>query len=392
MGQEQSLNRTHKKTSVLNLVYQDTDKSLILPVLERITKAYQKYSKRDKANSINNALKFAETQSIILKARAKDSNRRLDAYKFTYGINDDAFGKDNAPIKPFAYPSPQISKTTDPLAELALINKELTRQRQFLTDAEPSIIRLQKERQGVLQYINQSGGGLISIAGGGSKEENREIMLNYKELKRTAIRDNSALAAMESELLSLQIQKAQERQPWELISAPTLLDKPVAPIKRRIVSLGILTGLMMGCGLALVRDRRSGLVFSVEELKRLMPCPLIKHLSVKCQNKWSDTADLLAAGPLAQVQRDSAIALIPIGNMPNDQLRALSTELGRSLKGRELLVSTDLRETNRCATQLLVTSQGIVTRTQLSQLCQELALQAGPLAGWILLDPNLDIG
>ena len=119
---------------------------------------------------------------------------------------------------------------------------------------------------------------MISIAGGGSKKLNREILLNYKELKRTATRDNAALTALEGELLSLQIKKAQERQPWELISTPTLLDNPVAPKKLRIVGLGLLGGLILGCGFALVRDRCSGLVFSEDELKNLLPCPLIKHL------------------------------------------------------------------------------------------------------------------
>ena len=93
--------------------------------------------------------------------------------------------------------------------ELAAINKELTRKHQFFTDADPSVQRLQKERQAILKYIDQTGGGLISIASGGSKELNREILLEYKELHRTAMRDNAALIAMESELLSLQLQKAQ---------------------------------------------------------------------------------------------------------------------------------------------------------------------------------------
>ena len=102
---------------------------------------------------------------------------------------------------------------------------------QFFTESDPSVERLKQEREAMLQYINQTGGGLISIAGGGSEERNREILLNYKELQRTAMHDSTALTAMESELLALQIQKAQERQPWELISTPTVLDKPVAPQK-----------------------------------------------------------------------------------------------------------------------------------------------------------------
>ena len=381
-----------KGTSVLNLTYQDTEQSLVLPVLERITKTYQEYSNRDNANSINNALRFAREQSDILRAKAKDSNRKLDAFKFTYGISDDTGILNSPQLDKLSSPLPEASQASDPLEILSAINKELTRRRQFFTDTDPSVQRLQKERQAILQYINQTGGGLISIAGGGSKEINREILLNYKELQRTATRDNAALTAMESQLVSLQIQKAQERQPWELISTPTVLDRPVAPRKKRMVALGLLSGLVMGCGAALIRDRSSGLVFSEEELKSLLPCPLIKHLPAINGSAWTDAVDLLAAGPLAKTPRQSAIALIPIGNIPNEQLQAFSRELSRAIQDRELLVSTDLRQTSRCATQLLLTSRGAATRTQLAQLRQKLALQGSPLTGWVLLDPELKLG
>ena len=78
--------------------------------------------------------------------------------------------------------------------------------------------------------------------------------------------------------------------------------------------------------------------------------------------------------------------------MPDEQLEAFSAELKRALQGRELLVSTNLRETSRCGTQLLVTSQGVGTRTELAELRQKLALQGAPLAGWVLIDPELHLG
>ena len=131
-------------------------------------------------------------------------------------------------------------------------------------------------------------------------------------------------------------------------------------------------------------DRRTGLVYSEDELKKLLPCPLIKNLPAKGGSAWTDAAYLLAAGPLAKAAGNTAIALIPIGNIPNDQLQGFSAELSRALKGRELLVSTDLRETSRCGTQILVTSHGVATRKQLSQLRQKLVLQGKPLAGWVL--------
>ena len=45
-----------KGTSVLNLQYRDTDQPLILPVIDRISKAYQAYSGRDRAKGISQAI------------------------------------------------------------------------------------------------------------------------------------------------------------------------------------------------------------------------------------------------------------------------------------------------------------------------------------------------
>ena len=78
-----------KGTSVLNISYRDSDKNLILPVLKRITDTYQEYSNRDSTRAINNAVIFTTKQSKLLKSKANESNRRLDAFKFTYGISDD---------------------------------------------------------------------------------------------------------------------------------------------------------------------------------------------------------------------------------------------------------------------------------------------------------------
>ena len=153
-----------------------------------------------------------------------------------------------------------------------------------------------------------------------------------------------------------------------------------------MIALGLFAGLVAGSGAALLVDRRTGLVYSEDELNILLPCPLIQHIPAEGGSVWTDAADLLAAGPLSQFPGNSAIALIPIGNIPKEQLHAFSKELSRALEGRELLVSTDLRQTSRCATQLLLTSQGAATRIQLSQLRQKLALQGTPLAGWVLLD------
>lgn len=375
-----------KGTSVLNLTYQDTNKDLVLPVLKRITETYQNYSNRDNLRTIDNALTFTKKQVIILQSKAKESNIALDTFKFTYGISDDVNQTNLSQLDKLSSPLPQANIGFDPLSELGSINKEITRRLQFFTTEDPSIKRLKQERKAILQYIEQTGGGLISIAGGGSKEKNREILLQYKALQRKALRDSTALTAIESELLSLQIQKAQTRQPWELISTPTLIDTPVAPQKRRIMTFGLLAGLIVGSGAALFNDRRTGLVFSEDELQSAISASLLERLSLHSNYEWGSSLQLLAQGPLKKAQ---SIGLVPVGQPDSPAIQQLQNQLKIAIGTRKIVLSEDLVKTRNCDTQLLLIQPGCISRKQIEQLNQSLSLQGTPVAGWILIGEKI---
>ena len=138
--------------------------------------------------------------------------------------------------------------------------------------------------------------------------------------------------------MTLQLEQARQSDPWELISTPTLLDKPVSPQKERIVALGLMGGLVLGCAAALISDRRSGLVFSDDELRTLLPGPLLKRLKSGQPNTWPMAFELLAQGPLNDAK---SVALIPVGHPESNNLQAVAKAqlaLGqRSLRRHDLV-------------------------------------------------------
>ena len=233
------------------------------------------------------------------------------------------------------------------------IDTQLALLRAKFTDNDDSIRRLLEKRRLLIEVFKRQTYGYLyaqrtaAEARLAAAERPKGILIRYRELLRTAARDEATLTKLEAERQVFALEQARQTDPWELISTPTLLDKPVAPRKGRIMALGLLAGLVLGSGAALVVDRRTGLVFSTDELQSLLPCPLLKHLPALAPTAWSDAADLLASGPLAASVGPGPIALIPVGAVPADQLQAFSAELRRALAGRELLVSTDLRQTNR---------------------------------------------
>ena len=416
-----------KGTTVLELSYRDIDRNLVLPVIQKISETYQDYSGRDREQGIEQGIEYLNQQIVVLNEKSIKSLRAAQEY----AIEQDLHLQDNEDLNSiesirFAA-SNQIRNTNELIKQLNKLNnkpealmyfgrnipelasqelprtldaldKRLAILRSNYRDDYEDIQTLLKERRQLIDVFKSQTFGYLYAQRSAAQarlkatERPKGVLIKYRELLRTAARDEATLTELESKRQILALEQARKENPWELISNPTLLDNPVAPSKRRIVGMGLIAGLIVGSGAALLVDLRTGLVYSEEELKRLLPCPLIKHLPATKQSTWTDAVDLLAEGPLTEGSANSAVALIPLGNMPSKQLQAFSKELSRALKGRELLVSTDLRETNRCGTQLLITSPGIATRTQLSQFRQKLALQGAPLAGWILLDPDLNLG
>ena len=414
-----------KGTSVLSLAYRDTDEYLILPVLERITRTYQEYSGKDRRRGLTQGVAYLEQEIDKLRQQSAASMRTAQAYALANGLGiqdgmptgatgstsggsveasrEAAQNQVNALRQRIAaaqrsgnttlYKAPQLEANSEIYSQLQRIETRLQQQSALLTPQDQSIQRLQREREGLIAYINQQTIGLLqgelitAEAQLASLTRPREVVLKHRELVRAALRDEKTLAELEVQLQSLKLDQARQTDPWELISTPTVLDKPVAPRKKRMVALGLLGGLVLGCGAALIRDRRSGLVFSEDELKTLLPCPMLERLPAAAPEQWNSTAQLLAEGPLADAQ---SVALVPVGNLPNNQIEQLRQALVEALGNRELLVSRDLLASRTCSTQLLVTASGAPQRQQLQQLREQLALQGTPLAGWLLIDPTLE--
>ena len=170
-------------------------------------------------------------------------------------------------------------------------------------------------------------------------------MSRHRELTQQALRDEATLVNFQNQLKQFELEQARDSNPWELISTPTLLDNPVSPRRKRTIAFGLLGGLVLGSGAALFSDRRSGRVFSSEELSRELPCPLLERLPCHGETRpleaWHAPIQLLADGPR---QRRFLRPNSSRVDWTYD-LDAFSTSLSQALgPHRELLISVDLAD------------------------------------------------
>lgn len=426
--------KLEKGTSVLNIAYRDNDQALVLPVIERISRAYQEYSGRDRRRDISNGITHLKARISELEPKAETSMRRAQAFALTNGLGlqdgaptstADEGGKGSAAAEASVdaartaaqaqvislrqqlsnaraagaavlFQAPQLEANKDLYGQYQQVEAQLAEKRSRLRDNDPIIHNLERQRRALAATLNREtivlleGQLATAEARLQSASRPRDVVLQHRALMRQAGRDEKTLTELENQLQLSQLEQARQAEPWELISTPTLLDKPVSPKKGRNLALGLLAGLVLGSGAALVAERRSGLVFARDELAAALPGELLAELNANGDH--SAVLQLLAAGPLAAAAGQSPsgpIALIPVGDLDPEALEALRAGLEAACQ-RPVHCSADLVASRSSACQLLVASPGGATRHQLAELRQQLHLQGQPVAGWLLLPSGSD--
>ena len=412
--------KLEKGTSVLNLAYRDNDKDLVLPVIERISREYQAYSGRDRERGLTNGVAYLNQQIAYYRVRSLASLRTAQQYAIEQDLTalkgDDetknAFNLEAVrvqaanEIRNYDEQLIQLRKlSNDPEAiqfrglmipelaskgvpqQIEAINLQLASLRQTYTDRELLIKNLIKRRQFLIELFKSNTINYVlakradAQARLAAAQRPKGVQLKYRELLRVAIRDEATLNKLEDERRILALEQARKADPWELISTPTLLDRPVAPRKGRNLALGLLAGLVLGSGAALVAERRTGRIHGSDELASLLPGPLLAVLEAGEPESWRQPLQLLSSGPLAAAQ---TLALVPIG--PEDGAAAAVAQALEAASGRPVLCSSDLVATRRCDAQVLITSPGAAERDQLHRLRRDLELQGSPVVGWLLLN------
>jgi len=421
--------KLEKGTSVLNIAYTDTDKALVLPVIQRISKEYQIYSGRDRRRDIANAVAYLKASIAELSPKAEASMQRAQAYALSNGLGlqdglpastggDKEGGKGGgvtgsveanrqqaqaqvallqqqlaaaqAAGNRVLFQAPQLEANAELYGRYQELEAQLTQKRAVLRDNDDLIRNLEVQRQSLITTLNRQTIGLLqgqlatAQAALQASSRPKEVVLKHRELVRQALRDERTLVELENQLQLAQLEQAKQTDPWELISTPTLLDAPVAPRKSRILALGLLAGLVAGSGAALLVDRRSGRVFADDELQQLLPGPLLAHLNLSDAEAMGGSLTLLSRGALAGSHH---VALIPVGVSERAQgVQAVYSALKTHLPHTTISCSLDLVAAKDADHQLLITSRGSATRSQLASLRQQLELQARPVTGWLLVE------
>lgn len=107
------------------------------------------------------------------------------------------------------------------------------------------------------------------------------IARQYTDLKRELTVATESLTRFLTAQEELQLKGAQQSLPWQTIAQPSVLENPISPNPPRNLALGLVSGLLLGFGAALLAERLDPVFHSSEELKESVNLPILGLIPVQ---------------------------------------------------------------------------------------------------------------
>lgn len=373
------------RTSILNISYTDKNKKDIIPILEKISKAYQEYSGKNRKRSQILEKNFLEKQISLYKEKSSNSLKRAQSFaidqNFFYfdsslsvsGSDDDTSERDEGEsflrnvgveyvrvqaaneiariklqlqkIKNMGLASEELqyfgstipALSEDKLIEdLSELDQEIAEALTKFQDTDIAVSLLMDRRKLIINLIRDRAIGFLNAqlveaeARMESAMRPKGVLLKYKELIREAGRDEATLVSLENQYRISELEAAKEKDPWALISKPTLKNNPVAPRKRLIAINGFIIGILIGSLFSLYKEKKSDKVFSIDNLKKILFPDFIEIITNRDLEEESDRIYLLSQ--LISNQSNNNLMLLSLGESTHEKIKQLKISLEKTLR------------------------------------------------------------
>lgn len=262
------------------------------------------------------------------------------------------------------------------------IDLELKRKRLLYRENDIEIKNLIKEKEFILVNLKNRA---IKILGANrlaaqSRMESamrpKEVLDKYKELRRKAVSDENTLINLENQYRSTKLQKAQIEDPWQLITIPTLNERPVAPKKRNIAFLGLLIGFLTSTIYSFLRERQENIVYESIFLSEIFEKPILQEIFEGEIN----------SSYLKNILSDESIEVVNFINLGVSDLTVIkfTNYINKNFKERKINIFEKLDDITSDNVNILLTSLGRISKDQVLDLKNSLVYKKVDIIGIIV--------
>tara|TARA_B100000212_G_scaffold279303_1_gene219082 strand:+ start:25681 stop:27228 length:1548 start_codon:yes stop_codon:yes gene_type:complete len=380
---KKSLNiKLSRGTSVLNIKYIDSNKSLIKPVLNNIAIAYREYSNKDRNQGLRKGINYLEKQKEKMTLASKESFIKLQDYELKNNLgNLDGI----IPLNNSTGIIPNQSLNSQSINHGALFKPSSRFGGNFnqLYQLESLLVRksalLKPNSSQIINLKNQIEQLKNSLA------RPSKIILEHRSLTRNALRDEELLINIEAQLEKLKIDLARQEEPWELISNPTLLNKPISPNRNKSIFFGGIIGGLISSVLVLIYYKYEDKIDNREYFEKLIPYKFIKTLLLNEYPTWQNYIKFLIDFYAKSTPNDN-FGFLLISDKNSEKFKSMNQVLNEKYTADKLVISNLLADLENCEQIFLVVEPNVISVKRFNYLLEDLIIFNKNILGWIYID------
>lgn len=424
-----------KGTSVLTLIYKDTDKDIIMPILNNISDSYQKYSSKERNQNLSKSIKYLTRQIEIYKEKSKKSFLEAKQFALENNLSNDLFmnfrsnsNLNNAQklggnfsqsssfqndinqlkirinhlenqrkslkvlndneIRLFALNLPNF-KTSELFRNIESINKEIISRSTVYKDND-EILKYSKNlrkdlinklREDLINYLDNQ--ILISNSLKKSVERPNSVILKYFELSRNAERDTFTLNGLEDSLRLNSLEQSKISEPWKLISLPTVNSTPSGISKSSIALSGLLLGAFLSFIYSFVKEKKSGIIFNSNEFRQLIPYEMIGQIDPDDLLKRESQIEVISK--ITYLKESKNKVSLKFLDEDNTNLKDMILESLNKNLDKFYIEEGKVNNIKEAVKEVLIVSLKYTRRESLINYIRESSLTNKNVLGWIII-------
>jgi len=289
-----------KKTGMISLVLEGTNKQKIVDIIDHISKTYLEQNQNRSSEEAKRALKFLKDQIDPIKKKVEKADARLRIYRTNHQTIDITM-ESQAVLD-------LVSGIDQELQKLSLQRDELG---QKFTPNHPALLALAAQEKKLLNTKKRIESKISKLPK--TQQELFKLERNYKTLSAT-------YSELANQIQGYKIAKASSVGNVYIIDTAVVYDKPVKPKKGLILALGALLGTMLGVIVVFLRKALHQTVNNPETLEETTGVPVYATVPLS-------TGVKLTGGFKKAKRQKSLLALENPTDPAIESLRSLRTSL-----------------------------------------------------------------
>ena len=265
-------------SDVFEIIFKDRDKDLILSTLSMISDTYKIYSKKDHTKNLIKEQNYLKQQEIIYKERYEESFNNSKNFVIENNLyssncnsvpNKASFTKNDseALLEKLNTSGLNSSANTIRYSEqfASLDSLELNRAK-YSTTLKPNS-----------EYLRKLDSQILKLKEGIQRPA--RILLKNKDLTNKMCRDESTVNSIQNRIIKNQLDLANQKDPWELISTPTVNEQAVYPKKKNMVISFFFVSIFISLIISLLKDSLMGFVDEIDDIKAQLHAKYLGNIS-----------------------------------------------------------------------------------------------------------------